>query len=179
MSAVIATQPSLGQLIQPPGGLPAWAPEPVSRDTLDDLHALMSLGPALLDTSPTRALFLTSEQAKARLAPHVASDRRGDVTLAPVCVVIGYDPIFAEQLCEFLPNTPWASGPGGAQTAHRTALRNGALQGAYLIVAARSLGLEAAAFAEFDADAVAMTFFRQGRIRVTFVGALGYAASPA
>jgi 3-hydroxypropanoate dehydrogenase len=163
-------------LFRPADDAGGWSPQPVSRETLDELHALMSLGPALLDASPTRALFLTSSGAKARLAPYIAEAERSDVLAAPVCGVVGYDTAFAEQLAEFLPK-----GPGqldDSEAAHRIALGNGALQGAYLVVAARSLGLEAVAISEFDVGGVSSEFFRNPRIRATFLCRLGYAAAP-
>jgi nitroreductase len=124
-------------------------------------------------------LFLTSSGAKARLAPHVAADRQADVLGAPVCAVVGYDAVFAEQLVGFLPSACSPSCLGDPETARRTAQRNGALQGAYLIVAARWLSLETVAISGFDADAVAAEFFRNRRIQATFVCTFGYAAPPA
>jgi 3-hydroxypropanoate dehydrogenase len=176
MGLLAVVVPGLRQLLHAPIGA-EWVSRSVSRNVLDELHTLMSLGPAMLDASPTRALFLNSDGAKGRLMPLVAAGHRADVAGAPVCAIVGYDTVFAEQLCEFLPGAATTCHP--VQTAHDAALRNGALQGAYLTVAARSLGLEAAPLPDFDAEAVAAEFFRNQRMRVTFVGALGYPASPA
>jgi 3-hydroxypropanoate dehydrogenase len=169
----------LGQVLRSARASPAWAPRVISRDTLEELHALMSLGPALVDASPTRVLFLTSDQAKARLAPNVPPETRDQMLAAPACALVGYDVDFAEQLVEFIPH---AEGRPSCfdrpEAARQTAVRNGALQGAYLIVAARALGLEAADIRDFDAAGASAEFFRSQRIRATFLCSLGYAAAP-
>jgi 3-hydroxypropanoate dehydrogenase len=169
---------SLNQVLHATRAHPTWAPMPISRDVLEQLHALMSVGPSMVDASPTQVLFLTSEGAKERLAPHLGATVRAAAMAAPVCAVIGYDVEFAEQLVEFLPHVAGApSCFDRPEVVRQTAARNGALQGAYLIVAARTLGLEAAALDDVHAEGVSFEFFRASRIRTTFVGALGYPAA--
>jgi 3-hydroxypropanoate dehydrogenase len=168
---------ALGQVLHAARSHPAWAPTPISRDTLEQLHALMSVGPSMVDASPTQVLFLTSEKAKDRLAPHLGAAVRHEALAAPACAMIGYDVDFAEQLVEFLPHV--AGAPAcfeRPEVVRQTAVRNGTLQGAYLIVAARALGLEAAALDDFHADGVSMEFFPRSRIRPIFLCALGYLA---
>ena len=92
---------------------------------------------------------------------------------APACALIGYDVDFAEQLAEFLPCAPIGAGRDPPDAARQTAIRNGALQGAYLIVAARARGLEAAVIPNFDTAGVSFEFFRRMRVRATFLCALG------
>ena len=155
-----------------------FAARPIGRDVLEELHALMALGPGQADASPTRVLFLSSPAAKARLAAHLAPAERAAAEAAPACAVVGYDREFAEHLVEF------AGGgglPGGScfdrpQTVREAARRNGVLQGAYLAVAARALGLEAAFVARFDRTGVATEFFRGAPISPLFVARLGYPA---
>src|SRR3978361_2387162 len=86
-----ATPPSLGQVLHTPPAHPAWAPTPISRDTLEQLHGLMSLGPSMVDASPTQVLFLASERARERLAPHLGAAVRAQALAAPACAVVGYD----------------------------------------------------------------------------------------
>jgi 3-hydroxypropanoate dehydrogenase len=168
---------ALGQVLHATRSHLAWAPTPISRDTLEQLHALMSVGPSMVDASPTQVLFLASETAKARLASHLGGAVRNEALAAPACAVIGYDVEFAEQLVEFLPHVAGApSCFDRPEIVRQTAVRNGTLQGAYLIVAARALGLEAAAIHDFHAEGVSAEFFRGARVKATFIGALGYPA---
>jgi 3-hydroxypropanoate dehydrogenase len=159
---------------------PVWSDAPISRDVLEQVHALMSLGPTMVDASPTRVLFLNSRLAKARLAPLLPERARDEVLAAPAYAIVGYDVDFAEQLVEFLPRvTSVRSCFDDPEIVRQTAARNGALQGAYLIVAARSLGLEAAALPEFDEAGVSFEFFHAPRVRANFLCSLGYPAEPA
>ncbi|THD81677.1 MAG: malonic semialdehyde reductase [Phenylobacterium sp.] len=172
------TRRSLGKVLHAAPSHPVWSDTPIPRDVLEQLHALMSLGPTMVDASPTRVLFLNSGSAKARLAPLVPDRARDEVLAAPACAVVGYDVDFAEQLVEFLPRTTAVrSCFEDPEIVRQTAARNGALQGAYLIVAARSLGLEAAAVPEFDEAGVSFEFFRGPRIRANFLCSLGYPAA--
>jgi 3-hydroxypropanoate dehydrogenase len=171
------TTRTLGQVLHATRPHPAWAPTPISRDILEQLHALMSVGPSMVDASPTQVLFLTSERAKDRLAPHLGAVVRHEALAAPACAVIGYDVDFAEQLVEFLPHVTGApSCFDRPEIVRQTAVRNGTLQGAYLIVAARALGLEAAAIDAFHAEGVSLEFFRGARVKATFLCTLGYPA---
>jgi 3-hydroxypropanoate dehydrogenase len=168
----------LDQVLRAAPRHPAWAPTPISRDTLEQLHALMSVGPSMIDASPTQVLFLNSPRAKHRLAPHLTPATRDEALAAPACALVGYDVDFAEQLVEFLPHVAGApSCFDRPEVVRQTAVRNGALQGAYLIVAARALGLEAAAIPDFDAAGVSFEFFRTPRVRATFLCSLGYPAA--
>jgi 3-hydroxypropanoate dehydrogenase len=173
---------TLGGLLRPAAAEGrGFAGRAVTRDTLEELHALMALGPGMAEASPTRVLFLASEAAKARLAANLAPAERAAAADAPACAVVGYDRDFAEQLVEFMPGGPRLGGascfdrPGAAA---ETARRNGVLQGAYLAVAARSLGLEAAFVTRFDRTGVAAEFFRGGAITPIFVARLGYPLHP-
>jgi len=154
------------QALLRPAEARSFAPRAVSREVLAELHALMALSPGLAEASPVRVLFLASEAAKARLVPWLSPAERAAAQGAPACAVIGYDAAFAEQLAAFVDE---GAGPG-------TALKNGLLQGAYLAVAARALGLEAAFVASFDRRGVAGEFFPRSAVTPTFVARLGYPA---
>jgi 3-hydroxypropanoate dehydrogenase len=163
-------------LLTGPAEAPSLGPQPVARETLEELHALMALGPGMAEASPTRLLFLASEAAKARLAANLAPAERAAARRAAACAVVGYDRDFAEQLVGFLPGGGAAcfERPGAAA---ETARRNGMLQGAYLAVAARALGLEAAFVGSFDRTGVAAAFFAGSAIAPIFVARLGYPAA--
>ncbi|HEX2818519.1 MAG TPA: nitroreductase family protein [Phenylobacterium sp.] len=169
--------PALARVLYPAHRELRFAPTPVSRDALEQLHALMSVGPSMVDASPTQVLFLTSGRAKDRLAPHLGPAFHGEVLAAPAIAVVGYDVDFAEQLVEFLPHVAGApSCFDRPEVVRQTAVRNGGLQGAYLILAARTLGLEGVEICDVDAAGVSLEFFRGARIRAIFLCALGYPA---
>jgi nitroreductase len=152
-----------------------WSERPVPPELLEELYALVSLGPTSANCSPARLLFAASEEAKARLLPLVSLGNREKVRESPVCAIVGYDLAFAEQLVRLFPPAPgaadWFRRP---DVAHETAFRNGTLQGAYLILAARALGLDAGPMSGFDAAAVTAEFFPGGRVEANFLCNLGY-----
>ena len=173
-----AEAPPLGQILHATRARPRWAETPIPRDTLEQLHALLSVGPSMVDASPTQVLFLTSRDAKARLAPHLGRGAAAETLLAPAFAIVGYDVDFAEQLVDFLPHVAGApSCFDRPEIVRQTAVRNGTLQGAYLIVAARTLGLEASPLPDFDRQEVSSEFFRGGRVQATFVCGLGFPAA--
>lgn len=155
---------SLQALLRPAEAQRSFSDRTVGREVLAELHALMALSPGLAEASPVRVLFLASDEAKARLAPWLAPSEREAAATAPACAVVGYDRDFAEQVAAFVGE---GSGPA-------TALRNGMLQGAYLAVAARALGLETAFVTSFDRTGVAGEFFPRSTVSPIFVARLGY-----
>jgi 3-hydroxypropanoate dehydrogenase len=169
------TETPLGQILHAARARPRWAETPIPRDTLEQLHALLSVGPSMVDASPTQVLFLTSRDAKARLARHLGRGVGAGTLAAPAFAIVGYDVDFAEQLVDFLPHVAGApSCFDRPEIVRQTAIRNGTLQGAYLIVAARTLGLEASPLADFSPQDVSSEFFRGGRVQATFVCGLGF-----
>ena len=173
-------RPSLAGLLKGLAEDPSFAPRTIAADTLEELHTLMGLGPAQADCSPARVLFAISEAAKAQLARHLAPADRDAARLAPACAIIGYDRDFAEQLIEFMPSRRSGGScfdrPGATAAA---AVRNGVLQGAYLAVAARAVGLEAAFVRNFDRTGVAAEFFPRLAVTPIYVARLGYLAGRA
>ncbi|THD81989.1 MAG: nitroreductase family protein [Phenylobacterium sp.] len=170
----------LERLLRPSAEGRGFSGRAVSLETLEELHALMAVGPGMTGASPTRVLFVTSPSAKARLARRLAPRTRDAAVLAPACAVVGYDRQFAEQLIAFV-----GDGVGGEScfdrpgTLKATAMRNSVLQGAYLALSARALGLDAAFLHGFDGVAVAAEFFRDPGVSAIFVAALGYPLEPA
>lgn len=149
---------------------------PVSDDTLHQLHDLMKWGPTSLNCQPGRYVFLRSEEAKQRLKPALSAGNADKTMLAPVVVIVATDTRFTDFLPEQFPAMPAARAmfDGNAALSEATAARNGTLQGAYLIIAARMLGLDCGPMSGFDAAKVNAEFFPDGRWKANFLINLGY-----
>jgi 3-hydroxypropanoate dehydrogenase len=153
-----------------------WSPEPVSENQLRELYELFKWGPTSGNSSPARFVWVRSEQGKAKLSALASEANRPKILAAPVTVIVGYDLDFAEQLPRLFPARGkemqgFFSDPLVAQV---TAFRNGTLQGAYLIVAARALGLDCGPMSGFNNEAVDREFFANTRIRSNFICSIGY-----
>ena len=166
--------PALDQLFRQARTQNAWADTPVSEATLHRLYDLLKWAPTSANCSPGRFVFVQSEQAKEKLAPHLSSSNRAKAMAAPVCVIVAYDLDFAEQLPKLFPHDlsarHWFSDPA---VKLETAFRNSSLQGAYLIMAARSLGLDCGPMSGFDKAGVDEAFFSGTSWRSNFLVALG------
>src|SRR6201993_2198015 len=141
----------------------AWLDRPVSDDTLQHLYDLMKWGPTSANASPARILFLRTRQAKARLLPALAPGNVAKTQAAPVTAIIAYDLHFYEKLPRLFPHNPamreaFANAPELVQA---TAFRNSSLQGAYFIIAARAVGLDAGPMSGFDNAKVDAPFFER------------------
>jgi 3-hydroxypropanoate dehydrogenase len=150
--------------------------EPVSDATLQQLYELAKWGPTAFNCQPARYVFVRGSEAKERLRPCLSPGNQDKTMAAPVTVIVGQDLRFFEHLPEqFAHNpkagAPFAESPATAQTA---ALRNSSLQGAYLIVAARMLGLDCGPMSGFNAAMVDAAFFPDGRTRANFLINLGH-----
>lgn len=152
-----------------------WLPGDVTDAELEALYELVRHGPTSANTSPMRLVFVKTAQAKARLAPTLAPANVAKVLGAPVTAIIAYDSAFHHLGQTLFPHRPsqydaFAADPALAQ---ETALRNSSLQGGYLILAARALGLDCGPLSGFDADAVNREFFADSTWRVNFLCNLG------
>ncbi len=148
---------------------------PITDDTLHALHDLLKWGPTSMNCQPARFVFLRTAQAKERLRPALSAGNLVKTMLAPVVVIVATDTHFFEHLPEQFPS--FAAKPmfeGNPTLAETTALRNGTLQGGYLIVAARMLGLDCGPMSGFDNDKVNTEFFADGRFKSNFLVNLGY-----
>ena len=147
----------------------------IDADTITALYELLKWGPTAFNAQPARYVILQSDAAKQRLAPALSSGNRDKTLAAPAVVILAEDARFHEHLPEQFPVYD-AKALFDANPALResTARRNAALQGAYLILAARALGLDAGPMSGFDADAVNREFFADGRYRANFLVNLGY-----
>jgi 3-hydroxypropanoate dehydrogenase len=135
----------------------------------------MKWGPTSANCSPARFVFVTSEQAKARLIPLLLPGNQGKVKAAPVTAIIGYDLEFYEKLPQLFPHTDARSWfVGNSALIETTAFRNSSLQGAYFMIAARALGLDCGPMSGFNNEAVDREFFPGGKIKSNFICAIGY-----
>ena len=155
----------------------AWSDKPVPAPLIRELYDFINLGPTSMNSLPARFRFLGSQQARERLARHVFDGNRTKVLTAPWVVIIAYDEAFYEQLPKLLPIREGAKDvfAANAELAHSTAFRNSSLQGAYLIVAARLLGLDCGPMSGFDNAGVDAEFFTGMTLKSNFICAIGYA----
>ncbi len=169
------SEPALNQLFREARTHSFWQPLAVSRETLEEVYALAAMGPTSANTSPARFVFLTTTEAKQRLLPALMPGNVDKTMAAPVVAIIAYDTKFYDALPTLFPQVDARSWFVGNQPLiDATAFRNSALQGAYLMLAARSLGLDCGPMSGFDADKVNAEFFPDGAWRVNFICNLGY-----
>lgn len=154
----------------------SWLDKPVTDEQLRALYDLAKYGPTSMNTSPARFVFLRTPEAKARLLPALAPGNVDKTRAAPVCVIVAHDHRFHDRLPELFPHRADARAifEGKPELIETTAFRNGSLQGAYLIVAARALGLDCGPMSGFDNAAVDQAFFADTRIKSNFICSLGY-----
>ena len=158
-----------------------WLNKPVSEATLRQLYELMKWGPTSANGSPARIVFLHTPAAKERLKPALSPTNVDKTMQAPVTAIIAHDLKFYDKLPQLFPHAPardWFA--GSSALAEATAFRNGSLQGAYFIVAARSLGLDCGPMSGFDNAKVDTEFFADpklfpgGEVKSNFLCNLGY-----
>lgn len=153
----------------------AWTDRPVPDDLLVRLYALAKMGPTSANCSPGRFIFVRTPEGKEKLRPALSSGNRDKTMAAPVTAIIAYDLAFFDKLPELFPHTdarPWfTSSPAFAE---QTAFRNSSLQGAYLILAARALGLDTGPMSGFKADIIDEAFFAGTTWRTNFLINLGF-----
>lgn len=152
-----------------------WLEKPVSDELLKQLYELTVMGPTSANTQPARIVFVKSAEAKERLKKHLAPGNVDKTMSAPVTAIIGSDQQFYEHLPTFFPHADAKSWFVGNQALiDTTAFRNSSLQGAYLILAARALGLDTGAMSGFDNAGVDQEFFAGTAIKSNFLVNLGY-----
>jgi 3-hydroxypropanoate dehydrogenase len=152
-----------------------WRPEPVPIELLKEAYDLARFGPTSANSSPARFLFLTTPAAKDRLRPALSPGNVEKTMTAPVTVIVAYDTEFYEKLPQLFPARDMRSiFAGNAAHVQETAFRNGTLQGAYLLMAARALGLDCGPMSGFDQQKVNAEFFPDGKWKANFLCNLGY-----
>jgi len=153
-----------------------WLDKPVSDDQLRAIYDIMRLGPTSANSCPARILFLRTPEAKARLLPALSPANVDKTKAAPVTAIIGYDTRFFEFFPKLFPHRPemkdaFANNPKNAEI---TAFRNGTLQGAYFMIAARAIGLDVGGMSGFDNAKVDAEFFGDGRVKSNFLCNVGH-----
>ncbi len=153
----------------------AWRDTPVSDGLLREVYELAKWGPTSANCLPMRIAFVKSESAKAKLLPAVSEGNVAQVRAAPVTAIIAYDEKFYDHLPTLFPafdaRSMFAS---NAALSEKTAFRNGSLQGAYFILAARALGLDTGPMSGFDNAKVDQAFFENSSWRSNFLCNIGY-----
>ena len=153
----------------------AWLDKPVPEVTLRAIYHLMRNGPTSANCSPARIKFLTTPEAKARLTSSLSEGNMEKTMAAPVCAILAYDTQFNELLPKLFPHEPVAMNWFANDTVRETtAFRNSTLQGAYLMIAARSLGLDCGPMSGFDNAALDQEFFPDGRCKSNFLCNIGF-----
>ena len=166
---------ALNQLFQSARTHNAWQSREVSDEQLHALYELTKFGPTSANCCPARIVFVKSAEAKQRLGPTLDEMNREKTLAAPVTAIIGSDQEFYEKLPQLFPHADARSWfVGNDKLIASAAFRNSSLQGAYLILAARSLGLDCGPMSGFDNDKVDVEFFKDTPIKSNFLVNIGY-----
>lgn len=173
--ATALSQAVLDQLFMDARTQNAWQDRDIPDETLHQLFDIVKMGPTSANCSPARYVFVKSAAAKDRLRPHLSGGNLEKTMSAPVCVIVGYDTEFYEHLPKLFPHTDAKSWfTSSPELAAETAFRNGTLQGGYLIMAARALGLDTGPMSGFQKDGVDKEFFSGTTTKSNFLINLGY-----
>jgi 3-hydroxypropanoate dehydrogenase len=154
-----------------------WTDRPVPEALVREVYDLARMGPTSANACPARFVWVRSPESKARVADAASDTNKPKILAAPLTVIIGYDLKFANLLPKLFPakgaamKQNFESNPSLAQT---TAFRNGTLQGAYLMLAARALGLDCGPMSGFNNAAVDAAFFDGTEIKSNFICSIGY-----
>ena len=153
-----------------------WTDRPVTDEQIEQIYDILKFGPTSANSSPARFVFLRTQEAKDRLAPALSNGNMEKTMTAPVVCIVAYDPRFYDKLPQLFPHNldarNWfTSNEGLAAT---TAFRNGTLQGAYLMMAARAIGLDVGPMSGFDNAKVDEIFLQDRGWRSNFIVNIGY-----
>jgi 3-hydroxypropanoate dehydrogenase len=152
-----------------------WQDKPVAEELLKEAFDLAKMGPTSANCSPMRVVFVTSQAGKERLKPALSAANLEKTMAAPVTAILANDSRFYDELPRLFPHADaraWFA--GNEQLAALTAMRNGTLQGAYLMLAARAVGLDCGPMSGFNNAKVDAEFFPDGRFKSNFLCNLGY-----
>jgi 3-hydroxypropanoate dehydrogenase len=151
-----------------------WTGKPILDEQLHELYDLAKFGPTSANCSPARFVFLRTHQARERLLPALSSGNVAKTMAAAVTVIVAYDPNFFDRLPYLFPHADARSWfASNAALAEETALRNGTLQGGYLIIAARAMGIDTGPMSGFDREIVDREFFAANGWKSNFLINLG------
>ncbi len=167
---------ALDQVFREARSYNGWLDKAVSEEQIHAIYELTKMGPTSANQQPARIVWVKSDEAKQQLADLAMEGNKEKILTAPVVAIIGYDIDFHEELPWLFPHTDaksWFEGDEDGRKQH--AFRNSSLQGAYLMLAARSLGLDCGPMSGFDNDAVDKAFFAdEPRHRSNFICGIGY-----
>lgn len=171
----LLSEASLDQLFRHARTFNAWLPKEVSDEQLRQIYELAKFGPTSANSSPMRVVFVKSKVAKAKLEPFLSDGNRAKTMEAPVTAIVATDHQFYEQLPRLFPHTDARSWFVGNQPLiDTTAFRNATLQGAYLLLAARAVGLDCGPMSGFDNAGVDAAFFAGTAVKSNFLISIGY-----
>ena len=167
---------SLDQLFRNARTRNGWSDRPVPEALVRELYDTLRMGPTSANSSPARFVFVRSEEGKQKLAACAMEGNRPKILKAPITVIVAHDLDFADRLPQLFPARGAAMQPlfKKPEMALATATRNGTLQGAYLILAARALGLDCGPMSGFDNAAVDAAFFAGTQVKSNFICSIGY-----
>lgn len=154
-----------------------WQDRDVSDATLRELYDMAKMGPTSMNQQPLRIVFVRSAEAKEKLKPTLMGSNQDKTMAAPVCAILGHDLKFYEHLPKIFPPNPNAKGifEGNDAAIQSHAFRNGTLQAAWFMIAARAVGLDCGAMSGFDNAKVDELFFAGTSVKSNFLCNLGYA----
>jgi 3-hydroxypropanoate dehydrogenase len=175
MRSAVSAQ-SLDQIFRSARTYNGWTDTPVEEGIARDLYDILKWGPTSANSSPARFVWVRGPEGKAKLAGLASEKNRPKILEAPLTVIIGNDLDIADALPKLMPRNAEATQKAFAQPgmSEVTAMRNGSLQGAYLIIAARALGLDCGPMSGFDNAGVDRAFFNGTRIQSNFICSVGY-----
>lgn len=167
---------SLDQLFRLARTYNEWSAQEVDDQTIHDLYELLKWGPTAANSNPARFVWVKSAEGKAKLAALAMDSNQAKILAAPVTVIVGHDLAFSERMPQLFPERGEMLREFYREptVAAETAIRNSSLQGAYLIIAARALGLDCGPMSGFDNAGVDREFFAGTRIQSNFICSLGY-----
>lgn len=167
---------ALDQIFREARSYNGWHDKPVTRDQIEAIYDLMKMGPTSANMQPARLVWCHSQKSREKLASFASDQNKKKITTAPVCVIIGYDIDFHEELPWLFPHTDAKSWFDGKEAFRKeSAARNSALQGAYLMLAARSLGLDCGPMSGIDLDKVTDEFFAdEPKVKADWICSIGY-----
>ena len=169
------SEAALDQLFRDGRSHNGWQDRPVTDEQLMALYDLYKMGPTSANCSPARVVFVRSPEAKKKLEPALSEGNRAKTMAAPVVAIIGMDMAFYEQLPKLFPHADARAWFVGNQPMiDDAAFRNGSLQGAYLILAARALGIDTGPMSGIDKAKIDAAFFAGTPVKTNFVCSLGY-----
>ena len=173
---IVLSADALDQLFNEARTYNDWLDKPVSDAQLHAIYNLMKMAPTSANMQPIRIVWAKSEEAKQKLAACAMEGNQAKIMAAPVTAILGYDIDFHEELPWLFPHTDAKSWFEGDEAGREEgAFRNSSLQGAYLMLAARAIGLDCGPMSGFDAEAVNAAFFAdESRHRANFICSIGY-----